>query len=66
MLFAVVAVGGALAVAVAVFVVIAMLADRPVKAFIIAHAVAYALISIYIYVLNRLIKRKEESRIVVQ
>ena len=65
-MFAIVAIGAVVAIAVAVFVVIAMLADRPVKAFIVAHAVTYALISIYIYVLNRLIKRKEESRVVVQ
>ena len=57
---------GAFGIAVVVFIVIIVFADRPVKALIFAHAVAYALISIYIYVLNRLIKRKEESRVVVQ
>jgi len=57
---------GAFGIAVVIFAIIIALANRPVKALIVAHMVAYALIFVYIYILNRILKRKEDRRVVIQ
>ena len=53
---------GAIGIALIVFTTIVSLGDRPVKAFIVATALTYLLITVYIYLLNRILKRKEEKR----
>jgi hypothetical protein len=60
------AVGSAIGIAIAVFAIVLVFADRPVKAFIVALLLSYTLFALYIYVLNRILKRKEEKRVVVQ
>ncbi len=53
---------GAVGIAITIFAIIALLADKPVKAFITALMSAYMLYFTYIYILNRILKRKEEKR----
>jgi len=53
---------GAVGIALILFTVIILLADRPVKAFIVVMALMYPLVIIYLYILNRILKRKEEKR----
>jgi Ca2+/Na+ antiporter len=53
---------GAVGIALIVFVVIIALADKPVKAFFAALMLSYTLFALYIYILNRIAKRKEEKR----
>ena len=53
---------GAIGIALILFTVIILLADRPVKAFISTMTLMYLLITVYIYLLNRILKRKEEKR----
>jgi len=57
---------GAFGIAVVIFAIIVALGNRPVKALIVAHMVTYALIFVYIYILNRILKRKEDRRVVIQ
>ncbi len=53
-------------IAIVIFIVIALLADKPTKAFIVALMLSYLLYFTYIFVINRILKRKEEKRAVVQ
>ena len=53
---------GAIGIALTLFTVIILLADKPVKAFISTMTLMYLLITVYIYLLNRILKRKEEKR----
>jgi membrane protein implicated in regulation of membrane protease activity len=53
---------GATGVAVTVFIVIMSLADKPANSLIAALIVSYLLYFVYITVVNRILKRKEESR----
>jgi uncharacterized membrane protein len=62
MLFELFAIFGAVTIALMLFTVAILLADRPVKAFIAAVALMYLLITVYIYLLNRISRRKEEKR----
>jgi len=62
MLFELIAFLGVAGIAITVFVVIVLLSDKPVKAFIMALMLTYLLYSIYIIILNRILKRKEEKR----
>jgi type IV secretory pathway VirB3-like protein len=62
MLIEIFAIFGAAGIALILFTVIILLGDRPVKAFIIAMALMYPLVIIYLYILNRILKRKEEKR----
>jgi len=62
MLFELFALLGAIGIALILFTVIILLADRPVKAFISTMTLMYLLITVYIYLLNRILKRKEEKR----
>ena len=62
MLFELFALLGAIGIALTLFTVIILLADRPVKAFIVVMALMYPLVIMYLYVLNRILKRKEEKR----
>jgi len=61
MLFELFALLGAIGIALILFTVIILLADKPVKAFISTMILMYLLITIYIYLLNRILKRKEEK-----
>jgi membrane protein implicated in regulation of membrane protease activity len=51
---------GAAGIALIIFATIATLADQPAKAFIAALMLSYLLYFVYIYILNRIFKRKEE------
>jgi len=62
MLFELFALLGAVGIVLTLFTVIILLADRPVKAFISTMILMYLLITVYIYLLNRILKRKEEKR----
>jgi Flp pilus assembly protein TadB len=62
MLFELFALLGAMGIALLLFTVIALLGDRPVKAFIVAMTLMYPLVMVYLYILNRMLKRKEEKR----
>jgi Ca2+/Na+ antiporter len=62
MLIELFAISGAATIALLLFTVIIMLADRPVKAFIVAMTLMYPLVIVYLYILNRILKRKEEKR----
>jgi len=53
---------GAVGIAVAIFMVIAMLADKPLNALITALTLSYSLFFIYIFILREIAKRKEEKR----
>ncbi len=56
------AIFGAAGIAVVIFMIIVLLADRPVKAFIMALIFSYLLYFVYMVVINRILKRKEEKR----
>jgi VIT1/CCC1 family predicted Fe2+/Mn2+ transporter len=56
-----IALGGAVGIAVFVFVVIIALADKPVKAFIVALMLSYTLFALLIYIISRIVKHKEEN-----
>ena len=62
MLFEIFALLGAIGIALTLFTLIILLADKPVKAFISTMTLMYLLITVYIYLLNRILKRKEEKR----
>jgi len=62
MLFEIFALLGAIGIALTLFTVIILLADKPVKAFISTMTLMYLLTIVYIYLLNRILKRKEEKR----
>jgi hypothetical protein len=62
MLIEIFALLGAVGIALILFTVIILLADRPVKAFIVAMTLMYPLVIIYLYMLNRISKRKEKMR----
>jgi len=62
MLFELFALLGAIGIVLTLFTVVILLADRPVKAFIVAMILMYPLIMIYLYILNRISKYKEEKR----
>jgi len=66
MLITLFAIFGAIGIAIIIFAIIVALGNRPVKALIVAHMVTYALIFVYIYILNRILKRKEDRRVVIQ
>ena len=66
MLITLFAIFGAIGIAIVIFAIIVALDNMSVRALITAHMVAYTLIFIYIYILNRIIKRKEERRVVIQ
>ncbi len=57
---------GAVGIALAIFMVIVALADEPVRAFITALTLSYSLFFLYIFLLNKILKRKEEKHVVVQ
>jgi Ca2+/Na+ antiporter len=54
---------GAVGIAISVFIVIATLADKPVKALIVALMLLYSLFPIYLFILNKIAKRKEEEHV---
>jgi len=58
MLFEIVALGGAVGIAVAVFAIIVSLADKPVKALITALVYSYVLYFLYFTILNRIARKK--------
>jgi len=60
MLFELIAFLGAVGIALIIFATIVLLADRPIKALLVSLALLYALFSIYIFILNKLAKSKEE------
>jgi hypothetical protein len=62
MLFEIFALLGATGIVLILFTVMILLADRPVKAFITSLMLMYQLVIIYLYVLNRILKRKGEKR----
>jgi uncharacterized membrane protein YkvI len=62
MLTEIFAIFGAAGIALTIFMVIVALSDRPVKAFITALTLMYPLVIIYLYVLNRILKRIEKRR----
>ena len=66
MLITLFAIFGAIGIAIIIFAIIVALGNRPVKALIVAHMVTYSLIFVYIYILNRILKRKEDRRVVIQ
>jgi len=53
---------GAVGIALILFITVTLLGDSPVKAFIVTMALMYLLVIMYLYVLNRILKRKEEKR----
>jgi uncharacterized membrane protein len=53
---------GAAGIALILFVTVVLFGDRPVKAFIVTMTLMYLLITVYTYLLNRILKRKEEKR----
>jgi membrane protein DedA with SNARE-associated domain len=61
MLFEIFALFGAMGIVLLLFTVIILLGDRPVKAFITAMTLMYLLITVYIYLLNMILKRKEKK-----
>jgi type IV secretory pathway VirB3-like protein len=62
MLFEIIALLGATGIALILFITITLLGDRPVKAFIIAMTLMYPLVMVYLYILNRILKRIEKRR----
>jgi VIT1/CCC1 family predicted Fe2+/Mn2+ transporter len=62
MLFEIFALFGAMGIALILFITITLLGDRPVKAFIIAMTLMYPLVMVYLYILNRILKRIEKRR----
>jgi len=58
--------GGVVGIAIAIFIVITMLSERPTKALIMSIVLSYALFFVYIHILNKIIKRKAQKHIVVQ
>ncbi len=61
MLVEFIAVSGAVGIAVIIFLIIVALADKPAKAFITALIMSYLLYFVYIFILNRILKHKEEG-----
>jgi type IV secretory pathway VirB3-like protein len=45
---------------------IVLFGDRPVKAFIIAMALMYPLVMVYLHILNKILKRKKEKHATTQ
>ena len=66
MLFELFALLGAIGIALILFTVITLLADKPVKAFISTMILMYLLIVVYIYLLNKMLKRIEKRRATTQ
>ena len=62
MLFELFALLGAIGITLILFITVILLGDRPVKAFIVVMTLMYPLVIMYLYVLNRILKRKEEKR----
>ena len=62
MLFELIAFLGAVGIAIIVFAVIAMLADKPLNALVTALMLSYSLFFMYIFILREIAKRKEEKR----
>lgn len=62
MIFELFALGGAVSIALAIFAIIVMLSDKPIKALLVALSYSYVLFFLYIYILNRIIKRKEGEK----
>ena len=58
MLFEIVAIGCAFSIAIALFVVMIKYGDNPIKAMIVTIIYMYSLISIYIYVLKYVVRKK--------
>ncbi len=52
---------GATGIAVIIFLIVVALADQPTKAFITALIMSYLLYFAYIFILNRILKHKEEG-----
>jgi Ca2+/Na+ antiporter len=61
-LFEIFALLGAMGIALLLFMVIILLGDSPIKAFISAMILMYLLITVYIYVLSMISKRIEKRR----
>jgi hypothetical protein len=54
---------GAVGIAVAIFATIALLSDSPIRAFIAALILSYSLFFAYVFILEKIVKRKEENRV---
>jgi hypothetical protein len=61
MITEIIALGGAIGIAITVFIIILLFADKPVKAFIMALMSSYTLFALFIYIINRIFKHKEEK-----
>jgi hypothetical protein len=61
-LFELVAFLGAVGIALAIFATIVIMSDRPLLALITALTLSYSLFLIYISILEKIAKRKEEKR----
>ena len=62
MLFELFALLGAIGIALTLFITITLLGDKPVKAFISTMILMYLLITVYIYLLNKIAKQIEKKR----
>jgi Ca2+/Na+ antiporter len=62
MIFEIFALLGAAGIAITIFAIIFALSDRPLKALITALIFAYMLFFMYLFILEKIAKRKEEKR----